>query len=195
MKLLSEIQYNAEESKRQVTKTQQAHVATFQLSEATQATTGCEYILTIPDTQQVSTQAVQPSQAAAPQPPTVIAKLQPQRSSSASSQPASFLVVDDQQSGPSRQLIFALSPTKTLTRHRSPDKLKTVSTTVQNYQVFSGVFHLYCSIIRMTHHNHAHPLNFNQHRHQCILPLSKNKQDFSASPANRVSPNQQISLH
>ena len=71
------------------------------------------YILMIPDTQQVSTQAVQGSQVAAPQPPTVIVTVQPQRSSSVASQPASFLVVDDQQSGPSRQLMFALSPTKT----------------------------------------------------------------------------------
>ena len=57
---------------------------------------------------------MQTSQTAAPQPPTVIAKVQPHRSSSASLQPASFLVVDDQQSGLSRQLMFALSPTKTL---------------------------------------------------------------------------------
>ena len=67
----------------------------------------------IPDTQHVSTQAVQPSQVAAPQLPTVIVKFQPQRSSSASSQPAYFIVVDYQQPGPSRQLMFALSPTKT----------------------------------------------------------------------------------
>ena len=45
VKLLSEIQYKAEERKRQVTTSQQ--VTTFQLPEATQATAGCEYILTI----------------------------------------------------------------------------------------------------------------------------------------------------
>ena len=73
---------------------------------------GCEYILMIPDSQQVSTPAVQPTQIAAPQLPTVIAKVQPQRSLSLS-QPASFVVVDNQQSGPSRQLMFALSPEKT----------------------------------------------------------------------------------
>ena len=50
---------------------------------------------------------------AAPQQLTVIAKvLQPQRSSSVSSQPASFIIVDDQQPGPSRQVMFVLSPTK-----------------------------------------------------------------------------------
>ena len=56
---LSGIQYMAEERKRQVTTTQQ--VTRFQLPEATQATAGREYILTIPDTQQVSTPAVQPT--------------------------------------------------------------------------------------------------------------------------------------
>ena len=44
MKLLSEIQYKAEEHKRQSTTTQQ--VTTFQFPEATQATAGREYILT-----------------------------------------------------------------------------------------------------------------------------------------------------
>ena len=49
VKLLSEIQYKAEERKRQVTTSRQ--VTTFQLPEATQATAGREYILTIPETQ------------------------------------------------------------------------------------------------------------------------------------------------
>ena len=60
MKLLSEIQYKAEECKRQVTATQQ--VTTFQLPEATQATAGDEYMLTIPDTQPVSVPVVHPTQ-------------------------------------------------------------------------------------------------------------------------------------
>ena len=47
VKLLSEIQYKAEERKRQVTSQQ---VTTFQLPKATQATAGREYILTIPET-------------------------------------------------------------------------------------------------------------------------------------------------
>ena len=113
VKLLSEIQYKAEECKRQVTTTQQ--VTTFQLPEATQATAGREYILTIPDTQPVSEPVVQPSQTATTQPTTVIAKVQQlSRPSPASAQPASFLVVDDQQPGISRQLMFTLSPSKTL---------------------------------------------------------------------------------
>ena len=62
VKLLSEIQYKAEERKRQVTTSQQ--VTTFQLPEATQATAGYEYILTIPETQAVSIPVVQPTQIA-----------------------------------------------------------------------------------------------------------------------------------
>ena len=49
--LLSEIQYKAKECKRQATTSQQ--VTTLQLPEATQATAGREYILTILDTQPV----------------------------------------------------------------------------------------------------------------------------------------------
>ena len=102
MKLLSEIQYKAEERKRQVTTSEQ--VTTFQLPEATQATAGCEYI---PDTQAVSIPVVQPTQITATQPATVIAKVQqPPRPSSASSQPTFYVVVDDQQPGTSRQMIF-----------------------------------------------------------------------------------------
>ena len=113
VKLLSEIQYKAEECKGQVTTTQQ--VTTFQLPEATQATAGREYILTIPDTQPVSVPVVQPSQIATTQPATVIAKVQQtSRPSSVLAQPASFLVVDDQQPGTSRQLMFTLSPSKTV---------------------------------------------------------------------------------
>ena len=42
---------------------------------------------------------------------------------------------------------------------------------------------VYCSTSRSTHHNHFHPLNFNQQRHQCHLPLIKSSQDLPASPA------------
>ena len=83
-----------------------------------------------------------------------------------------------------------------LTHYQStPSKLKKVSTIPLDYQVFLGVFHPYCSINRLTHNNQFQIHNCNQYRHQCQLPLSKNKQDLSASPANRVSPSQQISLH
>ena len=51
VKLLSQIQNKARECKRQVTTNQK--VTTFQLPEETQATARYEYILTIPDTQEV----------------------------------------------------------------------------------------------------------------------------------------------
>ena len=80
---------------------------TFQLPEATQTTAGREYILTISDTQTVSIPVVQPTQIATTQPATVIVKVeQPSRPSSASAQPTSYVFVDDQQPGTSRQMIF-----------------------------------------------------------------------------------------
>ena len=114
MKLLSEIQYKAEEHKRQVTKSQE--VTTYQLPEASQATEGHEYILTIPETQPVSIPVVQPTQTATGELVTVIAKVQqPPRPSSVSAQPTSYVVVDDQQPGTSRQMLFnppSLAPTQ-----------------------------------------------------------------------------------
>ena len=105
VKLLSEIQYKAEERKRQVTKSQE--VTTYQLPEASQATAGREYILTIPETQRVSIAVAQPTQTATGEPVTVIAKVQqPPRPSSASAQPTSYVVVVDQQPGTSRQMFF-----------------------------------------------------------------------------------------
>ena len=105
VKLFSEIQYKAEERKRQVTTSQE--VTTYQLPEASQATAGHEYILTIPETQAVSIPLVQPTQTATTQPVTVIAKVQQSsRPSSASAQPTSYILVDDQQPGTSRQMIF-----------------------------------------------------------------------------------------
>ena len=105
MKLLSEIQYKTEERKRQVTKSQQ--VTTYKLPETSQAKAGCEYILTIPDTQPVSIPVVQPTQRATGEPVTVIAKVQqPSRPPATSAQPTSYVVVDDQQPGTSRQMLF-----------------------------------------------------------------------------------------
>ena len=99
MKLLSEIQYKAEERKRRVTISQEVTIS--------QATAGCAYILTIPETRAVSIPVVQPTQTATTQPVTVIAKVQqPSRPSSASAQPTSYVVVDDQQPGTSRQMTF-----------------------------------------------------------------------------------------
>ena len=111
VKLLSGIQYKAKERKRQITTSQQ--VTTFQLPEAKQAIAGLEYILTIPDTQPVSTPVVQSTQIAAPQSATVIAKVQqPQWSLSTSSQAASYIVEDDQQPGPSTATDVCFEPNK-----------------------------------------------------------------------------------
>ena len=97
---LSEIQYKAEERKRQVTKSQE--VTTYQLPQASQSTAGGEYVLTIPETQPVSIPVVQPQQTTTGQPVTVIAKVQqPSGPSSSSAQPTSYVVVDDQQPGTS----------------------------------------------------------------------------------------------
>ena len=111
VKLLSEIQYKAEERKREVMKSKK--VTRYQLPEASQSTAGQEYILTIPKTQTVSILVVQPTQTSTEEPVTVIAKIQqqqPQRpsSSSPSTQPAaSYVVVDDQHPGTSRQPPFS----------------------------------------------------------------------------------------
>ena len=105
VKLLSAIQYKAEERKRLVIKSQE--VTIFQLPEASQTTAGLEYILAIPETQPVSIPVVQPTQTATGELLTVIAKVQqPPRPSSVSAQPTSCVVVDDQQPGTSRQMIF-----------------------------------------------------------------------------------------
>ena len=105
VKLLSEIQYKAEGHKRQVTTSQE--VTTYQHPEASQSTTGREYVLTIPETQPVSIPVVQPQHTTTGQPVTVIAKVQqPSGPSSSSAQPTSYVVVDDQQPGTSRQMIF-----------------------------------------------------------------------------------------
>ena len=153
MKLLSKIQYKAEERKRQVTKSRE--VTTFQLPEASQATAGHEYILTIPETQPVSIPVVQPTQTATGEPVTVIAKVQqPSRPSSASAQPTSYIVMDDQQPGTSRQMI---STRLQLHLHHR----RKVSTTLLDYPVSLELFPVCFSISRWTHHSHFHPLNFN----------------------------------
>ena len=70
-----------------------------------------------------------------------------------------------------------------------------VSTTLLDFPVSLQRFPVCLHISRWTHHSHFHPFNFNQHRHQCHLPLIMNSQDLPASPASRVrvSPNQRIS--
>ena len=139
VKLLSDIQYQAEERKRQVTTSQQA--TTFQLPQVTQA----KAILTIPETQTVSIPVVQPTQTSTGEPIVVIAKVQqPPRpsSSSPSTQPTtSYVVVDDQQPGPFKQIIY--NPLQ-LHLHNK----RRLSTTLQDYPVSLLLFQVFHSISR-----------------------------------------------
>ena len=189
VKLLSEIQYKAEERKRQVTKSQE--VTTYQLPEASQSTAGREYILTVPETQPVSIPFVQPQQTTTGRPVTVIAKVQqPSGPPSSSAQPTSYIVVDDQQPGTSRQMIFnppSVAPSQQEESQHNTSGLSSLFAAIPSVLAYQ----------QMDTPEPFHPLNFNQHRHQCHLPLIRNIQDLPASPASRVkvSPNQQISPH
>ena len=112
----------------------------------------------------------------------LIAKVQQQQaprpsSSSPSTQPTTcYVVVDDQQPGSSRQMIY-----------NPPSVAPSQQEESQDYPVSLRLFQVFYSISRSTYHSHFHPLNFNQHRHQCHLPLIKNSQDLPASPASRVT--------
>ena len=75
VKILSGLQYKAKERKRQVTTTRQIQLTMFQIPQAPQSVTGHEYILTIPEMQQVT--------ASQPQAPTAVTKLQKSQQSSA----------------------------------------------------------------------------------------------------------------
>ena len=101
---------------------------------------------------------MQPTQIATTQPATVIAKVQQlQGPASVSSQPTSYVVVDDQQPGTSRQLMFSLSPTKTV----NPPSVAAVQQE-ENQHNTSGLSSLFGaipqidSISRSTHHSHFH---------------------------------------
>ena len=141
VKLLSEIQYKAEERKRQVTTSKQA--TTFQLPEATQATAGREYILIILQTQTVFIPFVQPTQTSTGELVTVIAKVQqPLRpsSSSPSTQPAtSYVVVDDQQYGSSRQMINNLPSVEPSQQEESQHNTSGLSSLLWLFQVFYSI--------------------------------------------------------
>ena len=85
-----------------------------------------EYILTILETQTVSIPVVQPTETATGEPVTVTAKVQqaPRPSSSLSTQTAtSYVVVDDQQPGTSRQMIF--NPTSVAASHQQESQHNT----------------------------------------------------------------------
>ena len=141
MKLLSEIQYKAEERKRKVTKSQE--VTTYQFPEASQAIAGREYILTIQETQVVSIPVVQFTQTATTQPFTVMAKVQqPSRPSSASAQPTSYLVVVDQQPETYRQMIFNPPSVASSQQEESQHNTSGLSSLFGAIPSFTGIFTL-----------------------------------------------------
>ena len=124
---------------------------------------------------------MQPTQTATGEPVTVIAKVQqPSRPSSASAQPTFYVAVDDQQPGTSRQMIF--NPPSVALSQQEESQHNTL-----DYPVSLELFPVCFSISRSTHHSHFHPLNFNQHRLQCHLPLIMKSQDLPASPASSQS--------
>ena len=116
-------------------------------------------------------------------PATVIAKLQQlQGLASASAQPISYLVVDDQQPETSRQLMFNLSTTKTV----NPHSVAAVQQEKSQHNI-SGLSSLFGGILSVLQYQQIntpqpfHPLNFTQHYHHCHLPPIKNRQDLPAS--------------
>ena len=107
----------------------------------------------------------------------MIAKVQqPSRPSSASAQPTSYVVVDDQQPGTSRQLI--LNPPSVAASQQEENQHNTFG--------LSSLFGAIPSVLQYQQINTSQlfsPSNFNQHRYQCHLPLIKNRQDLPASSA------------
>ena len=105
------------------------------------------------DSQPVSIAVVQPTQTATGEPVAVIAKVQqPPRPSSASAQPTSYVVVDDQQPGTSRH---AFQPTFSCT-------FTTGGKSAQHFWIIQSLlqrFPVCLRISRWTHHSHFHPLN------------------------------------
>ena len=127
-----------------------------------------------------------PTQTATGEPVTVIAKVQqPPRPSSASAQPTSYIAVDDQQPGTSTQMIF--NPPSVAASQQEESQ--------HNTSGLSSLFAAIPSVLQYQQINAPQPLKFNQHWHQCHIPLIITSHNLPASPASRVSPNQPISLH
>ena len=140
---------------------------------------------------------MQPTQIATTQPATVFDKVQqPQGPGSALAQPASYLVVDDQQPGTSRQLMFTLSPAKTV----NPPSVASgqQDDSQHNTSGLSSVFGNIPSVLQYQQMDTPQPFSPSQLQPApSPVPSStiKNSQDLPASPASRVSPNKQIGLH
>ena len=189
VKLLSEIQYKAEERKRQVTTSQE--VTTYQLPETSQSTAGREYVLTIPKTQPVSIPVVQPQQTTTEQPVTVIAKVQQASGPpSSSAQPTSYVVVEDQQPGSSRQMIF--NPPSVAPSQQEESQ--------HNTSGLSSLFAAIPSVLVYQQMDTPQPFSPSQLQPAPSPVPSSTHQEHSRPPANaasrvKVSPNQRISPH
>ena len=185
MKLLSEIQYKAEERMRQVTTSKE--VTTYQLPEASQSTAGREYVLTIPETQPVSIPVVQHQQITTGQPVTLIVKVEQQLGSPSSTQPAtSYIVVDDQQPETSRQMIF--NPPSVAPSHQEE--------TQHNTSGLSSLFGAIPSVLPYQQIDTPHP--FSPYQFQPApspVPSSTHHEQSSPASTDRVSPYQQINPH
>ena len=123
-----------------------------------------------------------------PQPVTVFAKVQQcSRPLAASAQPTSYVVVDDQQPGTFRQMIF--NPPSVAPSQQD-------SITLLDYPVSLVLFQVCFSISKWTHPIHFHPLNFQLQPAPSPVPLPfiMNIQDLPASPASRVRVSQNSGL-
>ena len=103
--------------------------------------------------------------------------------------------MDDQQPGTSTQMIFNPPSVAASQQEESFRPIANYSIKLLDYSVSLELFQVYYNTSRSTQNSHFHPLNFNQHHHQCHLTLIKNSKDLPASPASIVSPNQRISPH
>ena len=118
----------------------------------------------------------------------MIAKVhQPSRPSSVSAQPTSYVVVDDQQPGTSRQMIF--NPPSVAPSQQEESQHNT-----------SGLSSLFGAIPSVLQYQQMDTQPFSPSQLQPALStvpssLIMNSHDVPASPASRVSPNQCISPH
>ena len=127
--------------------------------------------------------------------PTVITKLEPQKSQQFSSaQPTSFIVVYDHQPKPSRQLIFALSPVKIL---NTPSISSTQSEESQpNISVLSCLEYSIRTTVPADPHTST--IFRNKTFTKTITSVNSHSartSNNSVSPAKRVSPSLRITLH
>ena len=105
------------------------------------------------------------------------------QSTLASAQPTSYVAVDDQQPGTSRQLIFNPPSVAASQQEESQHNTSGLSSLI-------GAIPSVLQYQQMDTTQSFTPSQLQPARHQCHLPLIIKSQNLSASPASRVSPNQ-----